>query len=481
MQNNKFKKFQKDLNAKIIEFNKTIENITKDCGMNQNEVPKMEQVQILNYKDLIGKEGDNKNATGKIYINDKYKALSEKLFDFELIKKMSDHKTAKSQAISNEVLFALKDGQCSAWVGLDFWNERQKDINNTRENPTGVMYDVLNSLVKQYYPKKVDGINISHEYKDKELDRELQMILNYVVAIQKPLTDSIKQLKDAAENEEKNHKETIIVYDKNLFNIGAARQDLRLVDPSGATDEPFLRAIFNQNKEDYSLDDFEHLIHPGVLINLGTKTIHKDGRVGAHAMSCYMDKNENILFYDPNIGEKLTFTDVKNLIAYLRDEHKNKYKPAQIFPDDECRPRIWNVNSDPLLQKEIEKGYNNIKTLLNDAKLDDDEISKKSQELRALCKEEVTQAAANWPKIEKKFQEDRKSAASKVAASRVETKKRIQDLINEKLIAPEDLKKLSKDLDAIKQDLQNQQNKIASNEKIQNPRSKNYSNLRSAT
>ena len=56
-----------------------------------------------------------------------------------------------------------------------------------------------------------------------------------------------------------------------------------------------------------------------------------------------------------------------------------------------------------------------------------------------------------------------------------------KELITEKLINKElstEFKKLSKDLDDIKQNLQNQQNKIASNEKIQNPRSKSYSNSR---
>ncbi|MCF8462605.1 MAG: hypothetical protein K9G11_01680 [Rickettsiaceae bacterium] len=528
-QNAEFQKLQQAFNKKITELNNNIENIlTKDNKIESDKIHKIEQVKILNYSDLETEAYDYTDARG--YLMDKAKDAPRQLsLNYELV---------TNPIISKDALDLLKEGQCYAWTMMNCWNERQKDINNSKENPTRNMYDVLNSLVKQYQSTSLmlnslnkyeeydntKDINISREYKGEELDKELQMILNYVLAIQET-GYSIKQLKDAAENEDKKHKETIIEYDKNLFNIGAARQDLRLVDPSNA--EPMIRRIFNKNREDYPLANLDKLIHPGVLIDVITETKDKDGKRSGHAMSCYMDKNENILFYDPNKGEKLTFTDVKNLIAYLQKDHKAKYKTMEIFPDDKCQPQIYSVNSDVDLQKQIEKGYADVDFLLGVVNLDDgqlrtkirrtkenledliyagvtDEIDEtkevidnlekllknrsflqeKSQELRALCKQEVEQATKNWPEIEKKFQKDRTDAARSVAITREDAARRVAitkllregNLINKEL--PKEFKKLSKDLDDIKQNLQNQQNKIASNEKIQNPRSKSYSNSR---
>ena len=314
--------------------------------------------------------------------------------------------------IGKDQLQRIENGFCYGISFLHSFNNRQKDIGNNfiDNNPTEIMYDVFNDLVNKRNKSFC---------KDKNFAQKLQKILNYIFPLQST-EQCMQDLKYTAEKEKQNNPRIEkIEYNTNLFDHKSNSiflQSTNLVDPFNEKIEPLkikkikplkIKKIFNRvnviNDDIFEfgldLDNLKYLIHPGVLIDLSSLVISftPSGDRSGHAMSCYMKYNEEIIFYDPNFGEELTFKDVTNLIDYLKDEHKVKFKG--IFPKNKCIIRIFNLNNNDSLQEEIENHYNNIEEILNqNHKLRYQELSlqKFSKKLRKLCQKDLKKCSKKF-------------------------------------------------------------------------------------
>ena len=430
LKNSHLELFKKELQQETLQINKNIEELVL-----QHRKLYLQEDIIMDYKipqiSLLELESNYFNIdTIANYLQEKVETIHLTLVKFfSYIKE----EIPNNSIIGKDQLHAMERGFCYSVSFLHSFNNRQKDIDNNfkNNNPTEIMYDVFNQLIKEKTKDLLD---------DTCFMQKLQIILNYIIPLQ--ITNwCLKSLKDKAEYEQIKNTKNVNVpnYQKikmsgsqqkifinytlkklkdlqveneqiilNKFNCGAI-QSSDLVDPckNKKLKEPLkIKKIFNRvdscfvDNLNFNLNYLKYLIHPGVLIDLISTTKHHDmTKDSAHAMSCYMKHNGEILFYDSNYGDELTFFDLTDLTDYLKDEHKGKYTYFEIFPNNECRLRIVNLNNNPWLQKQIEKGYEKIEEILKQIDVtapDELFLQEISGKLRNLCQQDLKQISEKF-------------------------------------------------------------------------------------
>ncbi|MCF8463021.1 MAG: hypothetical protein K9G11_03875 [Rickettsiaceae bacterium] len=380
--NNTFKQLIADFNKEIVDINKEIESFSTDLSNNlfpgyKKEI--FEKLKINNSfdtsKDLEKRlDIDIRKLLNTIKIRgDAISNSSNNLYGWDMPPTIEESLLEEYREVGKEMdELAMSKGLCYGLSVLWMWKKRQEDIgnNNTKNNPIDDMYEVVENLIKPPCPIKEQEHN------------KISAFIYYLSALQRS-DEIVKELELPWILKDK---------DKGIFS-GAIKQNMYLVDPTNNIAKPLIKKVLSEKgfyEFDLTAHNLECIIKPGLLTKIRTKTI-QDYEEGYHAMGCYMNKNSEIFFYDPNDGKELTFKNVQDLAAYLSKDLVHEYAKnnMEIFPKNKFDSTICIVSPNRYKANKIEELYNKIQSNVFSSFSDESENLSFASQLEELCLEEL--------------------------------------------------------------------------------------------